>query len=70
MVKKVVSWVPPFVGVLKFNVDGAARGESGPTGIGGVLCNSEGIVLAMYSKHMGSMDYGIQQDRGVSYSRK
>ena len=43
--KKVFSWAPPIEGVLKFNVDGAARGKPGPSGIGGVLRNSEGFVL-------------------------
>eukprot|EP00268_Persea_americana_P036637 TRINITY_DN3614_c1_g1_i6.p1 TRINITY_DN3614_c1_g1~~TRINITY_DN3614_c1_g1_i6.p1 ORF type:complete len:138 (-),score=27.70 TRINITY_DN3614_c1_g1_i6:344-757(-) len=54
--RKVFSWAPPSKGVLKFNVDGAARGKPGPTGIGGVLCNSEGIVLALFSKHVGCME--------------
>lgn len=30
-------------GVLKFNVDGEARGKSGPSGIGRVLRNSKGV---------------------------
>lgn len=38
-----------------FNVDGAAKGKAKPwpAGISGPLCNSEGIVLAMFSKHVG-----------------
>lgn len=31
-----VSWIPPDQGVMKFNVDGAARGKPRPAGIGGV----------------------------------
>ena len=41
---------------LKFNVDGTARGKPGLTGIDGVLRNSEGIVLAVFSKHVGCME--------------
>ena len=55
-VKKVVLWAPPNVGVLKFNVDGAAKGKPGPAGIGGVLHDSGGLVLVMFSKHVGTME--------------
>ena len=50
-----VHWAPLNVGVLKFNVDGAAKGKPGPAGIGGVLCDSGGVVLVMFSKHVGIM---------------
>lgn len=55
-VKKVVHWVPPNVGVLKFNVDGVAKGKPGPAGISGVLRDSGGLVLVMFSKHVGTME--------------
>ena len=42
--------------VLKFDVDGAARVKLGPTGIGRVLWNGEGIVLAKFSKHVGIIE--------------
>lgn len=51
-----MSWSPPF-GELKFNVDGAARGNLGPAGIGGVLRNSDGVVFDLFSKNGGSMQY-------------
>jgi hypothetical protein len=35
---------PPPLGVLKFNVDGATKGKSGPAGIGGVLHDNKGEV--------------------------
>ena len=35
-VRRSTLWSPPPLGVLKFNVDGAARGKLGPVGIGGV----------------------------------
>lgn len=53
MVRRTVSWYPPPHGVLKLNVDGATRGKPGPAGIGGVLRNSSGVVLFMFSKHVG-----------------
>ncbi|XXG74166.1 hypothetical protein AAC387_Pa07g2955 [Persea americana] len=55
-VKKVMLWAPPNVGLLKFNVDGAAKGKPEPAGIGGVLRNSGGLVLVMFSKHVGTME--------------
>ena len=39
--------------MLKFNVDGATRGNPGFVGIRGVLQNSKGEVLFMFSKHVG-----------------
>lgn len=33
--RKVVHWMSPLSGVLKFNVDGVARDKLGLTGIGG-----------------------------------
>ena len=48
--------VCPFFWVLKFNVDGALRGNLGPVGIGGVLRNCKGEVLIMFSKPVGVCD--------------
>lgn len=45
-------WAPK-VGELKFNVDEAAMGKLGPTGVGGVLCDNQGVVVAIFSKHVG-----------------
>lgn len=42
--------------MLKFDVDGAAKGKPGPTGIGGVLRNSDGCVLALFSKNVSCME--------------
>lgn len=49
-------WVPPAVGALNFNVDGAAREKPDLASIGRVLRNSEGFVSGMFSKHTGSME--------------
>lgn len=38
--------------MLKFNIDEAARGKSGPAGIGGFLLNDKGVVLYMFSKQV------------------
>lgn len=51
--RKRVSWCPPPDGILKFNVDGVTRGKPKLAGIGGVLYNSEGKVLFMFSKNVG-----------------
>ena len=39
-------------------MEGATRGKPGPAGIGGVLLNNEGIVLALFSKHVGCIESG------------
>ncbi|XXG62464.1 hypothetical protein AAC387_Pa05g0816 [Persea americana] len=51
-----ILWSPPPLDLLKFNVDGPARGKSGPSGIGGVLHNSNGEVLYMFSKNVAVCD--------------
>ncbi|KAK3183003.1 hypothetical protein Dsin_030289 [Dipteronia sinensis] len=53
---KVVSrgtWFPPQHDTLKFNVDGSARGAPGQAGIGGVLRDSNGKVLCLFSSYIG-----------------
>ena len=44
------------MGVLKFNVDGAASSKPGPARIGGVLRNHIGELLYMFSKNVGIKD--------------
>lgn len=46
----------PSAGEMKFNVDRVARGKLGPANIGGVLCNSDGVVLIMFFKYVGCME--------------
>ena len=51
-----VLWSPPPLGMLKFNVGGAARGKPGLASIRGVLHNDKGEVLFMFSKYVGARD--------------
>lgn len=53
--RKSHSWDPHSPSVLKFNVDRAAKGKAGAR-VGGVLHNSEGIVLTLFSKLVGCME--------------
>lgn len=48
--RRIIPWSPPLHGVIKFNVDGAARGTPSHAGIGRVLRNDKGEVLCMFSK--------------------
>lgn len=52
--KKLVFQAPPCL--LKFNVDGDARGKPELAGVGQILCNSNVVVFIMLWKHMGYMD--------------
>ncbi|KAK3226913.1 hypothetical protein Dsin_006775 [Dipteronia sinensis] len=54
--QKVEAWIPPLGDDLKFNVDGSALGKPGPVGIGGVLRDSNGKVLCLFSFSIGLND--------------
>lgn len=47
--KRFVLWSLPLLGVLKFNIDGAAKGTLGPADIGGLLCNYEDDFLKIWA---------------------
>lgn len=51
-VRRPVFWFHPPIGALKSNVDGASRSKLGLTGIRGVLHNSMGKVLVIFSKYV------------------
>ena len=48
-------WSPP-LGVLRFNINGAARSQSTLANVKGVLRNNKCEVLFMFSKHVGVCD--------------
>lgn len=50
--RRFVVWSPLSLGVLKFNVDGAAQRKTGPACIRVVLRNYKGEVLFMFFKNM------------------
>ncbi|KAK3206207.1 hypothetical protein Dsin_020253 [Dipteronia sinensis] len=49
--------IPPLMDTFKFNVNGSVRGRLNPTSIGGVLTDSEGKVLWLFSYSVGLMDF-------------
>ncbi|KAK2637967.1 hypothetical protein Ddye_025762 [Dipteronia dyeriana] len=55
-VKKEIEWVPPVGSVLCFNVDGSSKGNPRDAGIGGVLRDSMGKVLCLFSYYVGVED--------------
>ena len=61
--RRTIHWYPPPLGVFKFNVDDASRGKPGQAGIGGLLCNSKGEVLLMFSKNFGVCDSNAVEGR-------
>ncbi|KAK2659185.1 hypothetical protein Ddye_005718 [Dipteronia dyeriana] len=54
-------WIPPPNDVLMFNVDGSASGSLEPAGIGGVLRNSAGDILCLFSINVGFQDAGAAE---------
>ncbi|KAK2651313.1 hypothetical protein Ddye_018802 [Dipteronia dyeriana] len=53
---RIQDWIPPSGDNLKFNVDGSSRGKPGPAGIGGVLRDSYGKILCLFSFYVGIAD--------------
>ena len=49
-------WIPPGLEAFKFNVDGSVRGQLGQAGIGGVLRDSRGLVLCLFSISVGCQE--------------
>ncbi|GJQ89475.1 reverse transcriptase [Tanacetum coccineum] len=60
-VERPSQWCPPDDGALKFNVDGSAKGKPGFAAIGGLLRNSEGVVVALFSIPVGVMDSNVAE---------
>jgi hypothetical protein len=53
---KIVDWIPPSADILKFNVDGSTLGKPGLASIGGVLRDSTGMILCIFSCFLGILD--------------
>ena len=47
-------WHPPPKGHLKYNIDGASKGNLGTAGYGGVLKNAEGSIIFIFHCHLGT----------------
>ena len=60
--------MPPLVGSLKFNVDGAARGKPGPAGCGGVLRDANGKVMALFSCPLEPCDVNVAELMGIRWA--
>jgi ribonuclease HI len=50
---------------FKWNVDGSSLGKSGPSGIGGVLRNHNGIILGIFSLSVGILDSNVVELKAV-----
>jgi ribonuclease HI len=48
------NWKPPPSGSLKLNFDGAAKGNPGRTGLGGVIRDSKGNIIRLYAGSLGN----------------
>ncbi|KAK3188251.1 hypothetical protein Dsin_027812 [Dipteronia sinensis] len=55
-ISAIKDWVPPLMNTYKFNVNGSARGNPRHAGIGGVLRDSNGKVVCLFSFYVGIMD--------------
>ncbi|KAK3218870.1 hypothetical protein Dsin_012840 [Dipteronia sinensis] len=60
-----VGWSPPPLSSLKFNVDGSSRGNHGPAGIEGVLRDSSGEILCLFSTAVGLCDSNTTEIRAI-----
>lgn len=46
-------WQPPPPGFLKFNIDGASKGNLGVVGYGGVIRDEQGNIKVIFHSHLG-----------------
>jgi len=46
-------WHPPPKGYLKYNIDGASKGNLGTAGYGGVLRDEEGCIIFIFHSYLG-----------------
>ena len=60
--------MPPLAGSLKFNVDGSAQGKPGLAGCGGVLKDTDGKVLALFSCLLEPCDANVAELLGIRWA--
>ncbi|KAF7806654.1 ribonuclease H [Senna tora] len=53
---RLVKWEAPVPGTFKINVDGSSRGNPGKSGIGGLIRDSNGAMIAGFSVSIGFSD--------------
>ena len=58
-------WIPPPAGSFKLNIDGAAKGNPGPAGYGGVIRNSGGFILSLFWGSIGSNTNNMAELEGL-----
>lgn len=49
-------WAAPLEGCLKWNTDGSSVRKPGPSGVGGVLCDMNGVFQVCFSVNVGVME--------------
>lgn len=67
MVKVMVRWMPPRVGWMKLNTDGASQGNPGPAIAGGVIRNGEGEWCGGFVLNIGRCTAPLAELWGVYY---
>ena len=61
MVSKQESWHPPPLGFLKYNIDGASKGNPINAGFGGVLQDDTGNILSIFHGHLGRATNNMEE---------
>jgi hypothetical protein len=59
------NWNPPPTGSLKLNFDGVAKGNLGMTGMGGVIRDSGGNIIQLYTRSMGNSTKNAAEFRAL-----
>jgi ribonuclease HI len=59
------NWKPPPSGSLKLNFDGAAKGNPGRTGLGGVIRDSKGNIIRLYAGSLGNSTNNAAEFRAL-----
>eukprot|EP00253_Pinus_taeda_P023386 PITA_23386 len=58
-------WSPPAIASFKLNFDGAAKGNPGPTGYGGVIRNDRGVVQYIFYGSIGKDTNNVAELEGL-----